>query len=81
MRGRTGQVNHVEVVSCLQLNGHSLPQARSIRVPGDRTGLTLDEYSSRTWVGWVWISMHGYGGQKGQRESNEHRLVFFTTSV
>lgn len=55
-----GQIDHVEVVSRLQLNDHSLPHASGIRVPVDRTGLALDEDISRSRIGWVWIGMYEY---------------------
>lgn len=70
--GRTRQVNHIEVVSRFQLNVHSLPHAGGIWAPADRTGLTLDENISGTWVGWVWIGMYWHSGQNGKRESNKH---------
>lgn len=81
---RTGQENHVKVISRHEVDVHGLPNTGRVDIPANRTRLSLDEDIARTGVVRVGVGTDINGsGEKGQngRDCGEHFSLSFTVMV
>lgn len=81
--GRTGQENHVEVVSSHEVDVHVLPNTSLVDVPANRTGYPLDGDIPRTRADGVGIgaNINGCDSQKSQYGGEHFGSLSFTAIV